>query len=106
MAKYLLRANYTQAGRSVLVKEGGTKRRAALAATIESVGGSLEDFYFAFGETDIYMIADLADDAAAAALSLRIGAAGALDVSTTVLLTAEAVDDAVSKHVEYRLPSS
>ncbi len=106
MGKYLIRANYTQAGIAGLVKEGGTKRREALTQTIEGVGGSLESLYYAFGDRDLIITADLPDDATATAVSLAVGAAGALDVDITVLITPETVDEAVKKDVPYRAPGA
>ena len=108
MTKYMFRTNYTQSGLQGLLAEGGSGREAALRATVESVGGSLEGFYYAFGDCDLYLIADLPDQAAATALSLNIAAAGALTVQTTVLLTAEDIDAgaAKSRSVQYRLPGA
>ena len=106
MGKYLFEADYTQGGTAGLLKEGGTQRRAALAEAIESVGGTLESFYYAFGKNDLYIVADLPDDAAAAAVSLHVGAVGALTVSTTVLVTPETIDEAVGKNVAYRAPGA
>ena len=106
MGKYLLQASYSQAGLAGLVKEGGTSRRAAIAETIEGAGGSLESLYYAFGANDLFITADLPDDAAATAVSLAIGSAGALSVSVTVLITPETVDDAISRSVPYRPPGA
>ena len=106
MAKYLIRANYTQSGLTGLLKEGGTSRRDALRNTIEGLGGALEGFYYAFGDCDLYLIAELPDEATATAASLNIGAAGALDVSMTVLVSPETVDEAVAKTVSYRVPGA
>ena len=106
MSKYLLQASYTQAGLAGLIKEGGTSRRAALAETSEGAGGSLESLYYAFGKSDLFITADLPDDAAVTAVSLAIGAAGALDVSVTVLVTPETVDEAISRNVPYRPPGA
>ena len=106
MAKYMFRTNYTQSGLQGLLAEGGSGREAALRRTIESVGGSLEGFYYAFGDCDLYLIADLPDEEAATALSLNIAAAGALTVQVTVLLTPENVDAAARKAVAYRLPGA
>ena len=106
MGKYLIQANYTQAGLNGLLKEGGSQRRAALAATIEGVGGTMESFYYAFGKSDLYITADLPDDATASAISLSIGAAGALDVAVTVLISPETVDEAIAKSVPYRAPGA
>lgn len=106
MAKYMFRTSYTQSGLRGLLAEGGTGREAALRQTIEGAGGTLEGFYYAFGDCDLYLIADLPDEAAATALSLNIAAAGALTVSVTVLLTPETVDEAVGKSIPYRLPGA
>ena len=70
------------------------------------MGGSLEAFYYAFGDSDIYVIADLLDEAAATAASLVVGASGAGSVKTTVLITPETVDEAVGRTVDYRPPGS
>ncbi len=104
MPKYLYLASYTQTGLQGLIKEGGTSRRANLNGLIEGLGGRMEAFYYAFGEDDVYVIADLPDDAAASALSLAVGASGAVGVKTTVLDTPETVDEAVKKAVSYRPP--
>ena len=50
----------------------------------------------------LYIIADLPDDATAAAVSMVIGNAGALDISVTVLVTPETIDEAIGKSVPYR----
>ena len=106
MSKYLIQASYTQAGLVGLQKEGGTSRRAALTATVESVGGTVEAMYYAFGNRDAYLIVDLPDATAATALSIAIGAAGALTIEVTVLVTPEAVDEAIAKSVSYRPPGA
>ena len=104
MAKYLVKANYNQSGLKGLLAEGGSSRRAALTSTVESLGGTLEALYYAFGDTDLYAIADLPDDASAAAFSLQISAAGAIDVDLTVLVSPETVDEASKKELSYRPP--
>ena len=106
MAKYMFRTSYTQSGLKGLLAEGGTGREAALRRTIEGVGGTLEGFYYAFGDCDLYLIADLPDETTATALSLNIAAAGALTVSVTVLLSPRDIDEAVGRDVAYRLPGA
>ncbi len=106
MAKYLFCTKYTKSGLEGLIREGGTGRREALRQTIEGVGGTLEGFYYAFGEVDLLLLAELPDEASAAAVSLNIGAAGALDVAVTVLVTPETIDEAVKKGVPYRVPGA
>ena len=103
MPKYLIQASYTADGLKGLLKEGGTKRRAAIEQAAESVGGRLETFYYAFGSDDVHMILDAPDNVSVAAVSLTAGAGGAAtDIRTTVLLTPEEIDQAVQKTVHYR----
>ena len=104
MPRYLLQANYVGEGIKGLLKEGGTSRRAAAEKAIESVGGTMEAFYFAFGETDAYVVAEVPDQVSMAALSLTISASGAVATRTTVLMTAEEVDAATRKTPSYRAP--
>ena len=104
MPKYLFTASYTAEGLPGLLQEGGSGRRAATQAAVESAGGTLESFYYAFGDTDVFIIADLPDDESAAALNLAAAAAGAVSTKTTVLLTAEQLDAASKKAVTYRKP--
>ncbi|MYC07114.1 MAG: GYD domain-containing protein [Chloroflexi bacterium] len=106
MPKYLFQASYTQEGLQGLLKEGGTQRREVVANLAAALGGSVEAFYYAFGDHDIYVIADLPDDATATAASLVVGASGAGSVKTTVLIPPETVDDATAKAVNYRPPAS
>ena len=106
MPKYLFQASYTQEGLQGLLNEGGTQRREAVENMAAALGGSLEAFYYAFGDCDIYAIADLPDDATATAASLVVGASGAGSVKTTVLITPETVDEAAGKAVDYRPPAS
>ena len=72
MAKYLIKGNYVGAGIKGLMADGGSKRRDAASAAVQSVGGSLDCMYFAFGDTDIYAICDIPDAASATAISLLI----------------------------------
>lgn len=104
MPKFLIEASFTLDGVKGLMKDGGTARREAVAKTAESVGGTLESFNFAFGDRDVFVIADLPDNEAAAALALTVNASGAVSVKTTVLLTPEEVDAVTKRSVEYRPP--
>ena len=61
MARYPLKVSYTAEGARGVLKDGGSKRRAAAQKLIESVGGTMDEFYFAFGKTDVFVIADLPD---------------------------------------------
>ena len=104
MAKYLIEANYIGDGLKGLLKEGGTKRRAAVEKLLTSVGGKVESFYYAFGDTDVYVVADVPDNVSAAALSLTVSASGTVTSKVRVLLTPEEVDRATKKSPAYSAP--
>jgi uncharacterized protein with GYD domain len=104
MAKYLVRASYTAEGARGLMKDGGSKRVAALETVLKSVGAKLDAFYFALGEHDVYTIIDAPDLASVSALALATNASGAVRVSTTVLVTPQELDAAAKKAVQYTPP--
>ena len=104
MAKYLLQVSYTTEGSKGVQKEGGTSRRKAAQALVESVGGTLEALYFAFGDCDVFAIADFPDNASAAAAALAVATSGAATAKTTVLITTEEMDLAAKKSPAYRAP--
>jgi len=97
MAKYLIMASYNAEGTKGLLKDGGSKRKDAAAKVIEDMGGTVESFYFAFGDHDAFVIADLPNEIAAAAIGLKIKSSGLVNISTTALLTPEQVDAACDK---------
>ena len=106
MPEFLFEASHSTQGLRGLLKDGGIRQREAIESLVNGMGGSLEAFYYAFGESDIYVIADLPDEAAATAASLVVGASGAGSVKTTVLITPETVDEAVGRTVDYRPPGT
>ena len=106
MLKYLWKVSYSREGLKGLIKEGGSSRVAAISKLAESRGGSVEAFYFAFGEADAYLIADLPSNVEASALSLAVGASGAASVETVVLLTGSEIDAATKIDVGYRPPGA
>ncbi len=106
MPKYMLQASYTTEGLRGLLKDGGSKRKTAASVAIESVGGKLEAFYFAFGETDAFAIIDVPDNVSASAAALATAASGAVQIKTVALLTPEEVDDAARKKVAYSPPGA
>lgn len=106
MAKYLIKASYSPAGTKGLLKDGGTKRRAAVAKMTKKLGGKVESFYYAYGDADVYSIVDLPDPRSAIALSLNINATGLVNVSTTPLIMPDEIDAAIKKSVFYRAPGT
>jgi uncharacterized protein with GYD domain len=104
MAKYLIEASYTPEGLKGLLKEGGSGRRAAIEQLITGAGGTVEAFYFVFGDDDVIIVVDLPDNASMAAVSLAVSAAGGATSTVRVLLTPEEIDTAVHKTIDYRAP--
>ena len=104
MPKYLLQASYTADGTKGLLKDGGSKRKAMVEEMTKAAGGKIEAFYFAFGDSDVYIIVDAPNQATVAAISIAVNASGAVTLKTTVLLTPEEIDRAAKKTVKYRAP--
>jgi uncharacterized protein with GYD domain len=104
MPKYLVQASYIGDGVEGLRQEGGSARRAAVEKACASVGGRLDAFFYAFGDTDVVTIMDLPDNTTAAGVALLVAASGKVDVKTTVLLTPEELDAAVKIGGAYRPP--
>ena len=71
--------------------------RRDIARTIESAGGKLEAFYFAFGDADFYIIFDVPDNISAAALSVVANESGFVTTKIIVLMTADEMDQAINK---------
>ncbi len=104
MPKYLFHGSYTPEGLKGLLSEGGSKRVEAAKQALGSVGGSLEAFYFAFGDDDFYIIVDLPDNVSTTAVSFVGNVSGTFSIKTIVLLTPEEVDQAVKLSVDFRPP--
>ncbi len=106
MPKFLVLASYTPEGAKGVLRSGGTNRRDAVSKLAEDLGGRLESFYFAFGETDVFVVLDLPDNQSAAAAALAVGASGAAKAEVVVLLTPEDIDTASQRAVNYRAPGT
>jgi len=78
----------------------------AVGDLVTSVGGRVEAAYWAFGDADFVMIAELPSNAAAAAAATRVSATGTSAVSTTVLLTAADFDEARGIGATFRPPGA
>jgi uncharacterized protein with GYD domain len=106
MAKYLIKAAYNPEGARGLLKEGGSARRDMVKKIVESLGGKLETFYYAYGDVDVYAIVDVPQATDGLALGLAVNASGAVRLTTTPLITAEELDAAAKKSVAYRAPGA
>ena len=104
MAKYMIHASYTADGVKGLLADGGSKRRAAAEELVTSLGGTMEAFYYTFGDNDAFIIVDVPDNVSVAAASLAVTASGTVTTKTTVLLTPEEIDEATQKATSYTPP--
>ena len=106
MPMYLTRFSYSPETWARLSKNPEDRRKAA-QAYIESVGGKLHGFWYAFGEYDGYNLWEAPDNVSMAAVAIAIGGGGALTkFETTVLLTVEETLDALARveGIRYRPP--
>jgi len=108
MSLYLSRFNYTPETWARLVNNPEDRRDAA-RRYIESVGGKLHGFWYAFGAHDGLTLWEAPDNVSMAAVAIAIGGGGALSsFDTTVLLTVEEMLDALrqAQAVQYRPPGA
>ncbi|MGY1813997.1 GYD domain-containing protein [Blastococcus sp. SYSU D00820] len=108
MPLYLTRFSYTPETWARLLAHPEDRRDAA-RAYIESVGGTLHGFWYAFGRYDGYTLWEAPDDVSMAAVALAIAAGGALSPSETTVLMS--VDDTMAamrraQEVRYRPPGT
>lgn len=106
MPKYMIQANYTADGLKGVLAKGGSSRRDVVKSMASEMGGSLEAFYFAFGDSDAFVVLDMPDNISVAAAAMTVSASGAVSAKTTVLLSPEDVDEAAKKSVNYVPPGS
>ncbi len=106
MAMYLTRFSYTPETWARLAKNPEDRREAA-RSYIESVGGKLHGFWYAFGEYDAYNLWEAPDNVSMAAVAIAISGGGALSkYETTPLMTVEETLEALGKAgtIRYRPP--
>ncbi|MDP4176339.1 MAG: GYD domain-containing protein [Bacteroidota bacterium] len=104
MPKYLFKAQLNPDAMQGLQKEGGTARKNYIEKLIQEAGGTVESFYYAFGETDTFVITEMPDTVAAASLSLAINSSGTVKVTVVPLITPAEADEAIKKRIKYRAP--
>jgi uncharacterized protein with GYD domain len=97
MATYLYEVSYNAEGWAKQLANPGN-RIEAVRPVIEAAGGTIVAAYYAFGDADIILIADLPDNVAGASIPLAFSAGGALSsVKTTVLMSIEDGISAIAK---------
>ena len=108
MPLYLTKFSYTPETWARLIANPEDRRKAA-QSYIESVGGKLHGFWYAFGSHDGYNLFEAPDNVSMAAVALAIGGGGALSsIETTVLLTVDETIDALRQagQVQYQKPGA
>ena len=108
MPIYLSKFSYTPETWARLV-ENPEDRRIAAQSYVESVGGKLHGFWYAFGAHDGYTLWEAPDNVSMASVALALSAGGAIaSLETTVLMTVDETIDALRKveQVRYRAPGS
>jgi uncharacterized protein with GYD domain len=108
MPLYLTRFGYTPETWARLIDNPEDRRQAA-QSYIESVGGKLHGFWYAFGKHDGFTLWEAPDNVSMAAVALALGSGGALSsLETTVLLTVDETLEALRKvpEVQYRPPGA
>ena len=108
MPLYLSKFSYTPETWTRMVGKPEDRRKAA-QSYIESVGGKLHGFWYAFGSYDGYNLWEAPDNVSMAAVALAISGGGALSsFETTILLTVEETLAALRKaeQVRYRAPGA
>jgi uncharacterized protein with GYD domain len=106
MSKYLVEVRYTAEGINGLKSEGGSARASVTKALIESLGGTLECFYFALGDTDAFIVADLPDNTTVAAVQMAVNGSGTINSRTVVLLTPSEIDEAANRDIPFHPPTN
>jgi uncharacterized protein with GYD domain len=104
MGRYMFKVSYSVDGLKGVMHEGAEHRQTFIAKMAADMGGSLETFDFAFGETDLYTICEIPDDETAAAIALAVASAGVGGVETVKLLTSAQVDKARGIQTGYKPP--
>jgi uncharacterized protein with GYD domain len=108
MPLYLSKFSYTPETWARLIGNPEDRREAA-RAYVESVGGRLHGFWYAFGAHDGFTLWEAPDNVSMAAVALALSGGGALSsLETTVLLTVDETIEALGKvgQVQYRAPGA
>jgi len=106
MPKFLVAASYTVAGTNGLLKEGASARRQAVEDLLKPLGGSLDAFYFTFGNSDAILIIDVPSNETALGIAMAVRASGMVSSTMTPLLPIEEADRAAGMPIHFRPPGS
>ena len=104
MPKFMIAGRYTPQGMQGVKKDKASGRQKAITAACHDLGGKVEAIYFALGEDDVYVIADMPSVAAVSSLCVTVGSSGMVKTRTVPLLTIAEMDAALDSNVKYRPP--
>ncbi len=106
MPLYLVKFSLTPEAWAKLIKEP-EDRRETVGRLLETAGGKLHGFWYAFGDQDGYVLAEAPDNTSMASAMVTVAGSGAFrSLSTTVLLTVEETMAALAaaQTIAYRPP--
>lgn len=101
---YLFATSFRAEGVAGHLREGGVARRKYIDGVLHGLGGRLIGFYYAYGDVDLYVLAELPGNTAATAFSMHVRESGAVEPKTVVLLSPEEFDEARALKVDFRPP--
>ena len=107
MGRYLIKAQLKPEAMASII-QNPQDREEALRPVFEAMGGSLEKYYFAVGENNVYVLAEIPDHTSAEAITMAVLASGAIaSTKATALLTAQEAIDAMKKagDIVYKPPA-
>jgi uncharacterized protein with GYD domain len=97
MPNYAITLSYTAEAWAALLKHP-QDRSAAVAKTVDKLGGKITGFWLSFGNHDLVGIVEFPDNAAAAAFSMAVAAGGAChNIATHPLMTVPEAIEAMKK---------
>ena len=99
MSKFMYSGSYTKKGVKGLLEEGGTARRDETVRIVESLGGTVEAYYWGYGSTDFLAIMEFPDHTTVTGMALNIAASGSFQGNITPLITVEEMDEMVKVSV-------
>lgn len=104
MPKFLIKGTYTAGAMKGLKKDKASGREKSIAAACETLGGKLDAMYYALGDDDVLVVADLPSHLHAASFGVAVGAGGMASTRTVPLQTIAEMDKALGEDVKYRPP--
>src|SRR5918911_976597 len=106
MPKFMFLGSYTAEGLDGLRKDSAAGREAAVSTALQSVGGRLEAMYYALGDHDVILIADLPHNVSVERFALVVSEAGFVRLATHPIFTIEEIDQALRLRADYRPPGA